>query len=336
MLVLQARNIDSAVQLGRDRMGVSFFQAYVNDKGSVRNSNQDSLAILKAKTVSGQAAFAVVCDGMGGGKGGETASKYCVEKFVKWFWSDAGCILNSDEKASLLKEAWQELAEDINDRLVLYGQEQGSDPGTTLTAALLYEDQYYVIQVGDSRAYLLGSGVQQITVDQSVVEQRVRAGEITAAEAAASRDRNILTECVGITWSIHPEFYCGQIHAGETMLLCTDGFWHNIEDEELDLTLSSEGNCLPGQLQAALEKLLRMDRARGEEDNVTAAVLLVQSEVDEQSNEEKIGEAECFEEELHDIPGWGTRETDDFALDIFYGVVKTHSSVEIDTEEEEI
>lgn len=268
---------------------MQYLYAYVNDTGDVRPSNQDSLAIMKAQTESGEVLLAVVCDGMGGYKDGELASKFCVDMFRDWFLEQAPAITDTEEMAKVLKQSWKELVEDINDRLVFYSQESGGNAGTTLTAALLYEGNYYIVQVGDSRAYLVNEYVSQITRDQSLTALKVREGLISEEMAKNDKDSHVLTECIGITWSVNPDFYCGRIDEGNGIVVCSDGFWHRIEERELDGNLNNAMIRDPETVEITLEKLMRLGRERGEDDNMTAvAVFLVPGDPEENHTKELV------------------------------------------------
>lgn len=140
-----------------------------------------------------------------------------------------------------------------------------------MTAFLFVENEYYAVHVGDSRGYVINKGeVHQITKDQSLVAQEVEKGLITKEEAKKDRRKNILLESVGITEEINMEFYSGEIPEDSSFLLCTDGFWHMLEDEEFIRYMSGKQMDDNKKIRMHLNYLVETVKNRGEKDNITA------------------------------------------------------------------
>ncbi len=144
-----------------------------------------------------------------------------------------------------------------------------------MTAVLLFKNQYIVAQVGDSRAYIIGDNVRQITEDQSVIA-REKKGNLTETQAIHDPRRNILLECVGVSNHVHPDFYEGYIQQGEGILVCTDGFWREQNTEQLKDNLP-KNNKTELEIKQILHRLISENIEKGEKDNISA-VYVQQSE----------------------------------------------------------
>ena len=177
-----------------------FLQSYYTDIGVKRSTNQDSLALWKAETDFGEVLLAVLCDGMGGHKSGELASKTAVEAFEKWFKKEFPKLLYGEFSKKRLEEQWGSLIHQCNDMLVEYGNQTGIDIGSTLTACLFIENNVFIAHVGDSRAYhITADAVRQVTMDQSVVAEAVRRGELSEEDARKDKRRNLLLEIMNVS-----------------------------------------------------------------------------------------------------------------------------------------
>lgn len=249
---------------------MKYIQSYYTDIGIKRKSNQDSLAMLKADTEYGEVLLAVLCDGMGGYQFGELASKTCVKRFVKWFKEEFPILLYEEMTFEALKREWTKIVRECNEVLVKYGERTNSELGSTLTAFLFVDDVYYAVQVGDSRGYVINEGVRQITRDHSLLAAEIEKGTITKEEARNDKRINILLECVGITRGINMDFYTGQVFPNSTFLLCSDGLWHKIAEEEMQHYLSGSYMKDNKVMRMHLNFLVETAKDRGEKDNISA------------------------------------------------------------------
>ena len=265
-----------------------FFQSLYTDIGIHRKSNQDSLGLFKASTERGEVLFALVCDGMGGYENGELASKVLIEEFENWFKCDFPYfIYDVNFSYEGLFRQWGRIIYECNEKLVKYGMKHGSSLGSTLTAVLFVENEYFVAHVGDSRAYVITPDkVYQMTRDQSVVAEAVRRGEITPEQAKTDRRRNMLLECIGVTPDIHPLFYTGKYREKDTFLLCSDGFWHNLTEDELIRYLDGRQFKDNRELYLRLNYLIELDKTRGEKDNLSAVVIVPYRELSDSKADE--------------------------------------------------
>lgn len=232
------------------------------DRGRIRPSNQDRLIVSDN--------LVAVADGMGGHVGGEVAARTAVEKLLESF--------GTQRTSEGLVTAVQVANRAIWDRSRAQGDLRGM--GTTLTAAALVsdgeEEHLTLVNVGDSRAYLFDHGhLVQLTQDHSLVEEMVRHGELTVAEAATHPHRHILTRALGIDRGVEIDAWRLEPPEGSRVLLCSDGLTNELSEDEIAGVLGSVAD--PGP---AAEKLVNLAVAHGGTDNVTAVVVDVLSDAD--------------------------------------------------------
>lgn len=222
--------------------------------GNVRSSNQDAL-------IEGEMLFGVA-DGMGGHKGGETASAEARDGLLK---------LLKDKTPTI--EALRQAVEEIN--LSLYCQQQQDEKlsgmGTTLTALWFSERYVYVAQVGDSRAYRMRGGkLQQMTSDHSLVAELVRSGVLTPEQAADHPMRNVITRAVGTEDTVDVDILVEERQKGDLWLVCSDGLYGMTTDDAMEAIL--KGNAA----EKCPQKLINAALNGGGHDNVSVVVVLDQ------------------------------------------------------------
>ena len=208
--------------------------------GKVRKNNEDSLIYIEPSTF-------VVADGMGGQAAGEIASQMLIDT-VKNFLS----TIPEPYNEKILKEAilkshaaiWQAAENNPNYRGM----------GTTATILHIYNRRAYYAHVGDSRLYRLRNKIfEQITQDHSYVEDLVRRGEITEAEARVHPMKNILLQAVGAVEKISVDTANFTVEIGDIFLLCTDGLTNMVDDENIAEILLTAENPAENLIQAALD-----------------------------------------------------------------------------------
>ena len=194
--------------------------------GPVRNINQDSLFASDVDHVY------IIADGVGGLKDGKTASQIAVQKMF------AHIKLNSsleDYYAHMLRATIL-----TNQHVYEYAQSKGADHkmGTTLTALMLIDDQYYLSHIGDSRCYLLRqNNLVQLTEDQTLKEHLKKMSNEHSSGFLDSK-KHILTQAVGTSDTCTPLIYQGAVNPQDLFLLCTDGFYNLFSDSELERELA--------------------------------------------------------------------------------------------------
>lgn len=256
---------------------MNFDIAYCTEVGNRKKVNQDSICIKQIKKQDKKVLMAVICDGMGGLSLGELASATVVQEFDHWFRNQIG-QLAIDVQISSVKEEWNRLLHHTNTKILNYGKEQGIQLGTTVTALLLLHDgRYLVAHVGDTRLYYINSGmICQITKDQTYVAREVKLGHMTKEQAKQDSRRNVLLQCVGAVNSLQPEFYEGKIETDCYMLLCSDGFRHQYQEEELVQAFSTDTvNMSKADMYSFLCTATDLCMQRGENDNISSVLIKV-------------------------------------------------------------
>ena len=246
-----------------------FRSAARTDVGMKREHNEDSFLLNE------DLGLYVVCDGMGGHAGGETASRLAVQTVEKElistrlraddpFASTVG--LEETPLAIALQEAIEGACSMVYRTSRTEPELQGM--GTTCIALLLRGDVAVVGHVGDSRAYFVREGaIVQLTEDHSLVNEQVRAGLLTSEEAKHSRLRNIITRSVGFEEDVLVDVIGLETKPGDRFLLCSDGLSNLIENREIrDALLESELTEVP-------QKLIHLANARGGDDNITVVAV---------------------------------------------------------------
>lgn len=256
-----------------DVIYIDFIIAAGTDIGIKKNTNQDSLTVKKIKTKTGNIVFAVLCDGMGGLSSGEIASASLIKAFEKWIETDFAEMCKGTIDFEAISRQWNEIVQEMNKKIQAYGNEKGINLGTTVTAMLLTQDQYLVINVGDTRAYLISDNIYQITNDHTLVAQEIAQGKITPEQAETDPRRSVLLQCCGASKIVTPEFHTGQITPETVYLLCTDGFRHKITPEEIFSALYPANMTDQSIMKQSLDYLIDLDKQRTETDNISAILI---------------------------------------------------------------
>lgn len=235
--------------------------------------NQDTAVTCSAKTKKGNVILAAVCDGMGGLEKGELASSTVIMGVLNWFKEIFPGLLYHNFTSQAVKDSLEKVITELNNRIRSYGEWKNIYLGTTMTVLLLVDDEYYICNVGDSRAYYLGNQIRQITKDQTFIQQELDMGRMTEEEALYSNYQNMLLQCIGVGTYVIPDFYMGKCEDCSTFLLCSDGFRHMLSKQEMWETLQPDMLCNEKRMEEGIKKLVELARSRGEKDDIT--VLLV-------------------------------------------------------------
>ena len=158
---------------------MEYAATYNTDIGIRKSTNQDSVAIRIMDTPDGQVAFAIVCDGMGGLAKGELASKEVITSFCRWFDEEfVSQIADGSFSALRLRDDWNGIIQTENRLLGIYGSDNNIMLGTTVSAILMYKEDFFIVHVGDSRVYELSNDVRILTKDQTFVAREIAAGRM--------------------------------------------------------------------------------------------------------------------------------------------------------------
>jgi len=239
------------------------------DMGLNKAVNQDSVYVNCFPVSDGEAAFAVICDGMGGYSEGEVASASVVSAFVNWMTNTFPALICGSLDEEIIREQWGNIIAVQNNALRAHGAERGITLGTTATVLLITEQRWFCLNVGDSRAYELFGSARQLTRDHSFVASEVERGNMTAEEAKQSPKRNILMQCIGIAESVEPDFFFGAPGRDAMYLLCTDGFRHYVSQEELHEVFRTASVLDEEELRRRERYLVDLNRQRGETDDIS-------------------------------------------------------------------
>jgi serine/threonine protein phosphatase PrpC len=200
-----------------------------SEVGKQKSTNEDTVLTEQI----GNKHLLVVADGMGGHAAGDVASE-CAAETLRDTVSNG---IDKKEEEELLSSAVQDAHNHI--------QEQAADVparsnmGTTVVAALVDGDNTVIINVGDSRAYDVGATIEQITVDQSLVQELVEQGDLTQEEAADHPQRNVLSQAVGTSDELEPDIYHHTLDG--VLLLCSDGLTDEVPSKRIkDIVSESE------------------------------------------------------------------------------------------------
>ena len=252
---------------------MNFIISANTDVGIVKETNQDSLSVMVVNTCQGRMAFAVLCDGMGGLSLGEVASSSVTNAFRSWVMRRLPVLCSKPLDDKVIRDEWIGIVRQQNDSIRRFGAEKGVRLGTTVVAMLLTQDRYYILNVGDSRAYEIGRVMRQITNDQSLVAREVALGNLTPEEAERDPRRNVLLQCVGALDMVYPDVFCGEICTDGVYMLCSDGFRHEISQAELFDKLRPEALLDEHMMHAAGQFLVELNKQRREQDNISVALI---------------------------------------------------------------
>jgi len=248
---------------------MDFIYAAISDIGISRKVNQDALFVSTTVSPFGNIGFAVVCDGMGGLTQGEVASASLISAFKEWYHKELPILSQSKIQDKDIVEQWNLVIKDVNSRIKKHGEQNNSRLGSTVTVLLLTEYRYFLMNIGDTRAYLLKNGVNQLTVDHTLVEQQIRLGNLTREQAEKSSIRSVITRCVGVTEEVYPDFFFGTPENEAMYILCSDGFRHKIKESEIYSELSSRKFKTSIDIQQSLFRLVELNKYRKETDNIS-------------------------------------------------------------------
>jgi PPM family protein phosphatase len=238
------------------------------DVGMKRDHNEDSYFLA-----SDMGLF-VVADGMGGHAGGEMASGIAVrtvEGTVRQRRELVDPAVHHDgsvEKspvARLLSDSVRAVCRDVYAKSREIPELQGM--GTTTTSLLFHDRHAFVAHVGDSRCYLVRDGqILQLSEDHSLVNEQLKAGLITEAQAKQSRFKNIITRSVGFDADVQVDMVAVEVKAGDAYMMCSDGLSNLVADAEIcDIVSDNFLHRVP-------EILIDMANARGGDDNCTVVI----------------------------------------------------------------
>jgi PPM family protein phosphatase len=229
-------------------------EAARTDTGRQRHTNEDAYFARSP-------AYAVA-DGMGGAQAGEVAAQIAAEAFETHL---GGTGTAEERLARIASEANRKIFE------LAKADSSRSGMGTTLTGALLGDEEISIVHVGDSRAYLFRGGeLRQLTRDHSLVEELRRHGRITTEEAEEHPQRSVITRALGPEPDVDPDVHTHQVRSDDVFVICSDGLTSMVREERVQEILASRSS-----LQSAVDALVDEANAAGGRDNITVIAFRV-------------------------------------------------------------
>ena len=252
---------------------MNYLIGYYSDKGIRKEVNQDALLMKTCKSPYGRIGLFIVCDGMGGLQQGELASSTVINMFSNWFDNDIKNINFANLTQEEIFNIINELINNVNRKMIEYGQKNNYKLGTTLTLMLTVDEKYYVSHVGDSRAYRISEDIEVLTKDQTLVAREVELGNLTEEEAKRDPRRSVLLQCIGAKYNITLEFSSGELNLNEVYAICSDGFYRRLEKFELINELNPKKFICDNDLNNKARELVFRAMDRKEADNISVILL---------------------------------------------------------------
>ena len=243
------------------------------DVGLFRQRNEDSTFVFASQS-GGEVpimpfSLCLVADGMGGHHAGHEASRTVAHEVGHYVLEQVylPLVRNGQNSSRPMQDIMMEAADRANRSI--HNPDPEKEGGTTLTAALIIGRRLFMTHIGDSRGYLLANDeLQLLTTDHSVVQRLQDAGHITAEQAAVHPHRNLLYRALTGN-ELEVDTYTRALPREGMMLLCSDGLWGSVEDEEIKTVMLDESTSL----QERCEKLIAMALDNGSTDNVTGVLI---------------------------------------------------------------
>lgn len=237
---------------------------FKTDRGKCRENNEDSLFVLPNHRLY------MVADGVGGNRSGEVASRTAVTHVASYVDSHPLEEVTDEQQ---LQKYFLECITGANDEICRMAAEDWNYSGmaTTLVVAYIKEDKGYVVNIGDSRAYLVRDGeIMQVSNDHTYVNELLMQGSISEEEAKRHPKRNMITRAVGGDPFVRPDFFRFDLEEGDVILLCTDGLFGELEEETICRMASAESSM--HQLAA---DLVEAANVHGGRDNISVVCIRI-------------------------------------------------------------
>ncbi|AWM73854.1 Stp1/IreP family PP2C-type Ser/Thr phosphatase [Lactobacillus apis] len=238
--------------------------AFASSIGRIRKSNQDFVQVFKNKS---GATMAIVCDGMGGHQGGDVASTMAVSHLGHSF-------SETDFSDCANAHKWLDVQLSSENETILRTADRFPDlngMGTTIVLAVVFDHQALIAHLGDSRAYGYAEGkFVQLVEDHSLVNELVKMGQITKQQALTHPQKNIITQSLGVSSTIDPEFREIPFNDDDLILLCTDGLTSSLTDPQIQQILATKDLSLKDRCHKLINEANRL----GGGDNITVCLVL--------------------------------------------------------------
>ena len=239
------------------------------DKGLKRVSNQDSIATAKlnqlAEDNSHSIGIYIIADGVAQSPDGEIASKLAVDITMRDLLVNSDMMTEQGKYTQQMQDSVKLAHEAILDQY----QDSHKLPATTLVMAVIVETRAYILNIGDSRAYVLADGMfRQITIDHTFSQELLNAGALTKAEAEHHPMRNTLSRHLGGHNKFEPDIFVENLAAGDYLLLCSDGLYNLVSENEIVNIMQNASSP-----QVATDNLIQAANNAGGNDNIAVVVI---------------------------------------------------------------
>lgn len=233
----------------------------ITDIGKNRQINQDYI-FCEENSIGRLPNLFIVADGMGGHNAGDYASRFCVEVFTEQ-------IRKNEQKTpiGMIEESLQY----TNDLLIEQARDNNGlqGMGTTFVAATIIDSVMYVANIGDSRLYVIGDGIKQITEDHSLVEEMVKTGEIARKDMRFHPNKNIITRALGANAKLVTDYFEINLTEDDTVLICSDGLTNMLDDQEILKIVEK----YPEDLETVAKTLVQSANENGGKDNISIVIV---------------------------------------------------------------
>lgn len=247
----------------KKRRGEKMKAVFMTDRGKVRLHNEDNGGIFA--NPHGQR-LAIVADGMGGHRAGDVASDMTTNH-LKGLWEASSRIHTAEEAEDWLKVSVLEVNKQLFQHSLNHSECEGM--GTTIVAAICTDLFATVVNIGDSRCYLMNeSGFKQLTEDHSLVNELVRSGQISREDAEHHPRKNVLLRALGTEENVEMDLKTIIFEEGDVLLLCSDGLSNKVSQDEMESIITTESS-----LEEKAEEFIKRANQNGGEDNITLAIV---------------------------------------------------------------
>ena len=257
------RAIENLLQVDIPAAGAPHAAA-MTDVGLLRVLNEDNWGWTQ---LAHDVHLYVAADGMGGHEAGEVASRMAVDIICREATNrfKRATQVSAETLENILDESFQA----ANNGIKAHSEQMGNDMGTTLVAAIVYKNELALVaNVGDSRGYLMRDAVlHQITRDHSLVARMVEQNRLTPEEARNHPHSNILLRTVGTERNVEIDIFSVELERGDKLLLCSDGLWGEIEDEDIEAILNHYQDP-----RVVCREMIRAGHHGGGRDNITVVM----------------------------------------------------------------
>ena len=230
------------------------------DVGKVREVNQDCV-FSSTGPVGCLPNLFIVADGMGGHKAGDIASRLTVDSVV-----DKLSKVNSKDYISVITDTIIKVNKEVIDKAAESQDYAGM--GTTLVVATVFDNILKVANVGDSRLYVVGEDIIQITRDHSLVEEMVINGQLDRADARVDKRKNIITRAIGGESKVEAEMFSVELKPEDKILMCSDGLSNMVDDTEILEIINREPD-----IEKAARMLIDAANENGGKDNISVVIV---------------------------------------------------------------